>query len=238
MHDYLHHNEFRTAVLNGTDNFTRVTIGKELDARIEKETIAWQKNHINDIFQKTIMKNLIEKLENMHRTLHSIKDNLKGMKTLFDIENRVAAAIASGLKPSGCGLLGSFLINRIVSNSGVMIDIANVGILSGIFLSSLIAYDVVDRFEIVRENAFRARINAFTKKDIKDTLRREYYEKINKIIRSFLEEDLKNEIIKMKENITMMKNEREFYKYEEETLSLLESSVIQKIEHLQQIAST
>lgn len=184
------------------------------------------------------MTNLIEKFENMHRTLHSIKDNLKGMKTLFDIENRVAAAIASGLKPSGCGLLGSFLINRFVSNSGVMIDIANVGILSGIFLSSLIAYDVVDRFEIVRENAFRARINAFTKKDIKDTLRREYYEKINKIIRPFLEEDLKNEIIKMKENIIMMKNEREFFKYEEETLSLLQSSVIQKIEHLQQIAST
>lgn len=235
MHDYLYHNEFKTAVLNDTDNFTRVTIGNELDARIEKETIAWQKDHIDEIFQKTIMKDLKNKFENMHRTLHSIKDNLQGFKTPFDVENRITTAIASGVIPSGAGLIGSFLINRIVSNSGVMIGIATAGILSGIFLSSLVTYEVVDRFEVVRENAFRARINAFTKKDIKDTLRKNYFESIKKIVRAFLEGELENEIIKIKENIIKMKNEHEFYKSEEETLSLLQSTVIQKIERLQQI---
>lgn len=133
MHDYLHHSEFRTAVLNDTDNLTRVTIGKALDARIEKETIAWQNKHIDEIFQNTIMKDLKKKFENIHRTLHSIKDNLKGMKTPFDVENRITTAIASGVIPSGAGLLGSFLINRKVSNSGVMIGIATAGILNGIF---------------------------------------------------------------------------------------------------------
>lgn len=235
MHGYLHHNEFRAAVLNGTDNFTRLTIGTELNTRIEKQTIAWQKKHIDEIFQKTIMKDLKQKFENLHRSLHSIKDDLKGMKTPFDVENRIGTAIASGVIPSGAGLLGSFLINRIVSNSGVMIGIATAGILSGIFLSSLITYDAVDRFEVVRENAFRARVNAFTKKGIKDTLRREYFEKIKEIIRAFLEGDLENEIIKIKENIITMKNEHGFFKSEEETLSLLQSTVIQKIERLQQI---
>lgn len=235
LHDYLHHNEFKTAVLNDTENFTRVTIGKELDTRIEKETIAWQQKHIDEIFQKTIMKDLKKKFENIHRTLNSIKDNLSGMKTPFDVENRITTAIASGVIPSGAGLLGSFLINRVVSNSGVMIGIAAAGILSGIFLSSAVTYDVVDGFEVVRENAFRARINAFTKKDIKDTLRKEYFENIKKIIRSFLEGDLENEIINIKENIITMKNQHGFFKSEDETLSLLQSIVIQKIERLQQI---
>lgn len=235
LHCYLHHNEFRTSVLNDTDNFTRVTIGKALDARIEKETIAWQNKHIDEIFQKTIMKDLKKKFENIHRTLHSIKDNLKGMKTPFDVENRITTAIASGVIPSGAGLLGSFLINRKVSNSGVMIGIATAGILSGIVLSSLVTYDVIDIFEVVREKAFEARINAFTKKDIMDTLRKEYFESIKKIIRAFLEGDLENEIIKIKENIITMKNQHEFFKSEEKTLSLLQSTVIQKIERLQQI---
>lgn len=235
MHDYLHHREFRAAVLIGTDNFTRLTIGKELDTRIGKETIAWQKKHIDEIFQKTIMKDLKQKFENIHRILNSIKDNLKGFETPFDVENRITTAIASGVIPSGAGLLGSFLVNRIVSNSGVMIGIATAGILSGIFLSSLITYDVLDGFEVVRENAFRARINAFTKKDIKDTLRKEYFEKIKNIIRAFLEGDLEKEISKIKENIITMKNKHDFFKSEEETLSLLQSTVIQKMERLKQI---
>lgn len=35
-HGYFHHHEFKTAVVNDTNSFTRPTIGKELDARIEK----------------------------------------------------------------------------------------------------------------------------------------------------------------------------------------------------------
>lgn len=181
------------------------------------------------------MKDLKKKFENIHRTLHSIKDNLEGMKTPFDVENRITAAIASGVIQSGAGLLGGFLMNRMVSNSGVIIGIATAGILSGIVLPSLVTYNVVDRFEVVRDKAFETRINAFTKKDIKDTLRKEYFESIKKIIRAFLEGDLENEIIKIKENIITMKNQHEFFKSEEKTLSLLQSTVIQKIERLQQI---
>lgn len=58
---------------------------------------------------------------------------------------------------------------------------------------------------------------------------------IEKTIRAFLQGDLENEIIKIKENIITMKNQHEIFKSEEETLSLLQSNVIQKIESLQQI---
>lgn len=181
------------------------------------------------------MKDLIEKFKSMHRTLHSIKDNLRGFKTPFDVENKITAAIASGVIPSGAGPLGRFLINPIVSNSRVLIGITNAGILSGIVLPGLAMIDVVDEFEVFREKAFSARINACTKKAIKTTLRGEYFETIKKTIRAFLEGDLENEIIKIKENIITMKNQNEIFKSEEETLSLLQSNVIQKIERLQQI---
>lgn len=85
------------------------------------------------------------------------------MKTPFDVENRITTAIASGVIQSGLGLLGGFLMNRQVSNSGVIIGIATAGILSGIVHSSLVTYNVVDRFEVVRDKAFEARINAFYK---------------------------------------------------------------------------
>lgn len=75
------------------------------------------------------------------------------------MENRIPTAIASGVIPSRAGLLENFLINRIVSNSGIMIGVTTAGILSGKFL--------VDGFEIVRENAFSAKIYAFTRKRYK-----------------------------------------------------------------------
>lgn len=119
------------------------------------------------------------------------------------MENRIPTAIASGVIPSCAGLLGSFLINRIVSNSGIMIGITTAGILSGKF--------------------------------IKYSLKREQFETIKSIIKAFLERDLENDIIKIKINIVTMKNQHEFLKSKEDTLSLLQSTVIQKIEYLQQI---
>lgn len=119
------------------------------------------------------------------------------------MENRTPTAIASGVIPSRAGLLGNVLINRIVSNSRIMIGITTAGILSG--------------------------------KLIKYSLKREHFEIIKNIIKAFLERDLENEIIKIKINIVTMKNQHEFLKSKEDTLSLLQSTVIQKIERLQQI---
>lgn len=119
------------------------------------------------------------------------------------MENRIPTAIASGVIQSRAGLLGNFLINRIVSNSGIMIGITTAGILSGKF--------------------------------IKYSLKREHFETIKNIIKAFLERDLENEIIKIKINIVTIKNQHEFLKSKEDTLSLLQSTGIQKIEYLQQI---
>lgn len=212
-----------------------MSIGKELNTRIENETKTWQKEHIENIIQETILGDLLKKFEHIHRSLHSIKDNLTGFKTPFDVENKVAAAVASGVLPSGAGLLGSFLINRIVPHYGIFVGIAAAGILTGVVLSSIVTFDGIGSFETVREKAFQARIAVFTKEKIKDTLRKEYLHDVEKVISVFLKGDLVNEIMKIKENIITMKNEHIIFKSEQETLSSLELNVIQKIERLTQI---
>lgn len=60
-----------------------------MDTRIENETKAWQEKHIEGIFRETCMADLIEKSENIQRTLHEITDNLKGLQTPFDVDNKI-----------------------------------------------------------------------------------------------------------------------------------------------------
>lgn len=233
FHKYLERADFKAVVLKDTEKFTRFSIGKELNTRFENETKTWQEKHINDIFQRSIMADLIEKFENIHRKLHYIKDNLKGFKTPFDVDNKIGKALASGA--SGAGVIGSFLAQRLVSNPGFVYGLATVGILSGIVFGSLLTFELVDDFDTVRRNAFQARKDVFTKEEIQRLLKKEYYDGIRKIIKAFLEGDLEEEIIKIEKNILTMENEHGFFKSKKETLSSLQSIVVRQMERLQQI---
>lgn len=184
------------------------------------------------------MGNLLEKYKKIHKSLHSIKDNLKGFKTPFDVDNKIISVVASGVLSSGAGLLGSFLIKRVVSDPAVLFGIASAGILGGIVITGLVAFDVVDDFDTVRQKAFKARINAFTKEKLKHSLRERHGALCQKIIRAFLEGELEKEIIKIKENISTMRNEHDTFKSERKTLSLLRSTVTEKIKHQQQLEIT
>lgn len=130
------------------------------------------------------MKDLIEKFKNMYRILYLIKDNLRGLKIFFDVENKIIVVMGLGVILSGVGFLGCFLINFIVLNFRVLIR--NVGILSGIFFFGLVVFDVVDGFEVFWEKVFSVKINVYIKKVIEIILRGEYFENIKKIIRVFL----------------------------------------------------
>lgn len=132
------------------------------------------------------MKDLIEKLKNMYRILYLIKDNLRGFKIFFDVENKIIVVIVLGVILSGVGFLGCFLINFIVLNFRVLIGIIIVVILSGIFFFGLVVFDIVDGFEVFWEKVFSVRINVCIKKVIEIILRGEYFENIKKIIRVFL----------------------------------------------------
>lgn len=206
-----------------------------MDTCFENETKAWQEKHIDEIFQKEIMADLKEKFEKIHRTLHLIKDNLKGFKTPFDVDNKISRALTSGFIPSGAGFFASVVLYRIVTVPAVFVTVATVGVLTGLVLAGLETLEVVDDFETVCINAFKARVKVFTVDEIKRNLRKAYFERIQKIIETFLEGDLKQEIARINDNISRMRDEKDLYKLKEETLSSLQSTVIQKTERLRQI---
>lgn len=186
------------------------------------------------------MKYLFEKFESIHRSLHSIKDNLKGFQTPFDVDTKMIRVIGSVIK-SGFGLnLNVLLIGlRLISgiseiNRKVLQGIAAAGIVGGIIFSGLMIARA-DDFETTREKAFQARVDALTKEKVKYFLSKYYFEPIQKMKRAFLEGDLEKEMNKIKENISSMRNEHKIYISQKEILSSMHQTVIQKIERLKQI---
>lgn len=211
-----------------------------MDVRIEENLKAWQEQNIDNIFQEVIMKYLFEKFESIHRSLHSIKDNLKGFQTPFDVDTKMIRVIGSVIK-SGFGLnLNVLLIGlRLISgiseiNRKVLQGIAAAGIVGGIIFSGLMIARA-DDFETTREKAFQARVDALTKEKVKYFLSKYYFEPIQKMKRAFLEGDLEKEMNKIKENISSMRNEHKIYISQKEILSSMHQTVIQKIERLKQI---
>lgn len=210
-----------------------------MDVRIEENLKAWQEQNIDDIFQEVIMEYLFEKFESIHRSLHSIKDNLKGFQTPFNVDTKIIPVITWTIK-SQVGSLNALLMGlRLISGISeikriILQGIAAAGIVGGIIFSGLMIARA-DDFETKREKAFQARVDALTKKQVKYFLREYYFEPIQKIKRAFLEGDLEKEMNKIKENISSMRNKHKTYISQKEILSSMHQTVIQKIERLKQI---
>lgn len=181
------------------------------------------------------MADLIEKFEKIHRTLHLIKDNLKGFKTPIDVDNKIGKALSLTSIQSGAGVVFSFVLYRIARTPAILVPVATVGILTGLVMVGLQALEVVDDFDTVCSNAFMARVKVFTVDEIKRNLRKAYFERIKEIIEAFLDGDLKREIERINANVSRMRDEKDLFKLKEKTLSSLQWTVIQNIERLQQI---
>lgn len=137
--------------------------------------------------------------------------------------------------PSGAGFGASLVFYRIATMAAVLVTVATVGVFTRLVIAGLEKLNLVDDFDTVCSNAFRARVNVLTVEEIKRNLRKAYCYRIKEIMETFLERDLKREIERINDNISRMRDEQALIKLKEETLSSLQSTVIQKIELLQQI---
>lgn len=208
-----------------------------MDTCFENETKAWLERHIDDIFQRTIMADIIENFENIHKTLHFIKENQRGFKTPFGVDNKIGKALASSVIPSGAGVVLSFVIHRIITTPSVLSVIAATGTLAGLVMIGLNAYtyEITADFTTVCIKAFEARLNVCTLEKIMCHLRKEYYDRMKQIIREYLEGDLKEAIERIHDNLLEMRNEQNLSKAVEKPLYTLQWIVKRKIERLQQI---
>lgn len=232
LHQYVHGPDFKSNVLKDVGKWNRITYRQKLNTRIERETLAWQQNHIDSIFRKDIVEDLMKSFENIHRSLHSIKEDLKGFKTPFDVDSKIAILLASVVVTGGAMFLGAFMINRTVPHFTISKDL--------VVVSCAIAgmYDylgVVDGFKTVCEKQFKAIIGFLTEYKLKKFLRETYFDVMQNSIKTFLDEDLEQEIGMLKNNIVLMRRRQKSFKSDKDILSSLKSAVIQNITRLKKL---
>lgn len=232
LHQYVHGPDFKSNVLKDVGNWNRITFRQKLKTRIERETLAWQQNHIDSIFRKDIVEDLMKSFENIHRSLHSIKEDLQGFKIPFDVDSKIAILLASVVITGGTMFLSSFMINRIVPHFTLSKDIVVVGCaIAGIFDY----LQVDDGFMTVCEKQFQAIIEFLTENKLKTFLRKTYFDVMQNSIKTFLDEELEQEIGLFKNNIVLMRGRHESYKSDKDILSSLKSAVIQNITRLKKL---
>lgn len=137
------------------------------------------------------MVDFMEKFEKIYRILYLIKDNLKGFKIFFDVDNKISRVLILGFIFSGVGFFVSVVLYCIVMVFVVFFIVVIVGVLIGLVMVGFEMLEVVDDFDIVCINVFKVRVKVFIVDEIKCNLREVYFERIKIIIEIFLEGDLK-----------------------------------------------
>lgn len=236
LHRFLNTPFFKKEMFFNTDKVTRIGIDDELKARIENAVHVWQQNHIETILFETVIKMLGEKFEAIHGKLEDIRNEMRGIKTKYTGFPRIAAALVSTIGSSGTGLVGSLIVSRLLGNKAVTTVVAALGIGSGLLMSGLVAFDILDDFTTIREESFEAIISTFSKENLSGKIREIYAEKIKDIINTFMEDELKKEITNLNKSIGDMLNEIDTYIENEGTLRLLHSKINSYFDELNDLA--
>lgn len=183
------------------------------------------------------MRHLLKKFENIHRSLHSIKDILKGFQPPFEVESKIVEVINAVIILGKRGIaLPQFCINVITCSFDPRV-VPFCRTTAALMVFGLLTFDAVPIYGLktTRQNAFQSTVNVLTKEKIKGILSENYSKGIQKIIRAYLEGNLKKKMNKIKENISTMRNDHTTFISEKDTLFSMQKTVIQKIESLEQI---
>ncbi|XP_062575015.1 uncharacterized protein LOC134236875 [Saccostrea cucullata] len=193
LYQYIHSAEFKSRVLQDIEMYTRFTIGRELDSRIEKATLSWQQENIPRMFTSHILQTLTENFMEIHKPLLNIKDSMKGFKSPFDVEDKLGSVLLSLIGTSGTSVAGSVAMMYMSVNPRATQTLAAAGVVTGLVVTGLVI-GVFDDYEPVLKNAYKSRIDKLSKPKIKQILRKTYEERFLNIIRSYLEGYLKSDI--------------------------------------------
>lgn len=237
LYRFLNTQSFKEKMFFDTDKKTRIVIDNELKTRIENAVQVWQENNIETILFETVIKMLGEKFEAIHAKLEDIKNEMGGIKTKYTGFPRITAALVSTIGSSGTGLVGSLIVSRLVGNNAVAAVVAAVGIGSGLLMSGLVAFEILDDFKTIREQSFEAILATFSKENLSRKIREIYTKKIKEIINTFMEDELKKEITDLNNSIDGMLNELDTYIENEGTLRLLDSKINSYFDKLNYLAN-
>ncbi|XP_062610955.1 uncharacterized protein LOC134272802, partial [Saccostrea cucullata] len=210
VYQYIHSREFKSLVLDGIEKYSRFTIGKELDARIEKVTFYRQQEKIV-AFEKNTLQNIAENIVKIQQSLHNIVDKMTGLKSPFDVEDKLGSVLVSLMAPSSTAIAGGLAMMYMSASPKAAQAVAAAGVVTGLVFTGLIALDVFDDYETVIKNAYQARIDKVTTTRIRQSLKTDFTDKFIKVIKNVLEEDFKRDFNPPSATVNSLKREINSY---------------------------
>lgn len=199
FYEYIHQDTFKEDILRKVkSSLSRFSIATNLDTQLEKATIEWQKNHIENIFDEIIGRQLIQKFSNIQTRISLCRNEMTGLNIRRDVDYRIMSVFA----PSGTILVSSIVLSRMLVSPGV----AGFAVF-GLAFTGFAAWKKMDDFPTLCEKIFKSRINALTKDVIRAGFQERYADLVENMIKRLLDGDLKNEIIKMKRNVDNMQHQ-------------------------------
>lgn len=203
FYEYIHQDTIKEDILRKVkSSLSRFSIATNLDNQLEKATIEWQKNHIENIFDEIIGRQLIQKFSNIQTRISLCRNEMTGLNIRRDVDYRIMSVFA----PSGTILVSSIVLSRMLVSPGV----AGFAVF-GLAFTGFAAWKKMDDFPTLCEKIFKSRINALTKDVIRAGFQERYADLVENMIKRLLDGDLKNEINNMKRNVdNMQKQHRNF----------------------------
>lgn len=228
LYEYIHHDTFKEDILNSVQSSTRFSIEKNLDEKLQKATIEWQQIHIEDIFNRVIGENLIQKFSMIHTRMDFIRSEMTGIITEPDVNNRITSALA----PGGI-LVGGIVLSRLLVSPGL-----EVFTVLGLAFTGITLFVNREKHETLCARILMSRINALTKEKISTAFRERFAGLVESMIKRLLDGDLKNEINNMKKNVQNMQENHMKFKSMTAFLQSLMDEVNQRQAHLKRIESS
>lgn len=225
LYAFLHTEQFKREVFNDTDKITRLGIEKELTSRIMKIVTIWHRSNIEKIFLETFSERHGERLRKIHENLHLIKDGMQGINTPFTAYPRIAAALGSSIGSSGIGIIGSLAISGLLLSPYLAVGVAAAGIVHGVLSAGLVAFDLPDNFNTIRNRTFKKIIDNFSKENILKEMRAGYEYQFKTIINKFIKEELQDEMDNLNKNVEIMLKHLDDYRKQKAVLLSLESEI-------------
>lgn len=196
---------------------------------IEKATIDWQQNHLEEIFQEVVGEKLTRVFSSIQKKLSFLKEKMKGFKTqpMLDVDFKIARAFA----PCGTFFVSSFVMSRTLVNPRIVAGCAVLGLV----VTGLAMMEVIDDFKTICEKALKSRIDALSEENIYTALQQRYASSIESIITKLLDGDVKNEINNMKRNVHCLQKSQGELESATTVLKSLRDELNQRKAHLNKI---
>lgn len=203
FYEYIHQDTFKEDILRRViSSSSRFSIAKDLNNQLERATIEWQENHIENIFDGIIGRQLTQLFSSIQTRISLSRNEMTGLQTRRDVDYRIMSVFA----PSGTILVSSIVLSRLLVSPGL----AGFAVF-GLAFTGFAVFKKMGDFPTLCEKIFKSRINALTKEIIRAGFQERYPDLVENMIKKLLDGDLENEINNMERNVdSMQKQHRDF----------------------------